>query len=85
MLGRDFIEKPPAHRPHAHCYRNLYCMSESSFTSSMPFQLIGRNSNATNIIIDNILEALASLPEEDSASVEVLMLENITDVAVRHL
>ncbi|KAK6446756.1 hypothetical protein FP744_10003006 [Trichoderma asperellum] len=47
----------------------------------MPFQLIGRNSNATNIIIDNILEALASLPEEDSASVEVLMLENITDVA----
>ncbi|GFP56365.1 hypothetical protein TASIC1_0006053500 [Trichoderma asperellum] len=61
------------------------CRDVDRLRLSLPFQLVGRNCNAATLILANTFKALASRPEEDSASMQVLVLENVTDVAVCHL
>ncbi|KAJ4864254.1 hypothetical protein V8C43DRAFT_276943 [Trichoderma afarasin] len=61
------------------------CREVERLRLSLPFQLVGRHCNAATIILANTFKALASRPEEDSASMKVLVLENVTDIAVCHL
>ncbi|UKZ73210.1 hypothetical protein TrVFT333_000852 [Trichoderma virens FT-333] len=61
------------------------CRSVERLRLSLPFQLVGRYCNAATIILANTFKALASRPEEDSASMKVLVLENVTDIAICHL
>ncbi|KAG8421578.1 hypothetical protein J3458_003447 [Metarhizium acridum] len=63
----------------------FYCRGVDSLRLNLPFQLVGRHCNVATMILANTLKALASRPEEDSANLRVLVLENVTDVAICHL
>ncbi|TWU77981.1 hypothetical protein ED733_005973 [Metarhizium rileyi] len=63
----------------------FYCRGVDSLRLNLPFQLVGRHCNAATMILANTLKALASRPEEDSANLKTLVLENVTDVAICHL
>lgn len=49
---------------------------------NLPFQLVGRHCNAATMILANTFKAFANRPEEDSAPLKVLVLENLPDIAV---
>ncbi|KAH8174043.1 hypothetical protein LIA77_05462 [Sarocladium implicatum] len=61
------------------------CRGIERIRLSLPFQLIGRHCNTSTMILANTFKAFASRPEEDSAQVKVLVLENVTDIAICHL
>lgn len=63
----------------------FYCRDVDSLRLNLPFQLVGRHCNAATMILANTLKAFASRPEEDSANLKTLVLENVTDVAICHL
>ncbi|KAG5985217.1 hypothetical protein E4U55_000040 [Claviceps digitariae] len=61
------------------------CREVHSLRLNLPFQLVGRHCNAATMILANTLKAFASRPEEDSASLKALVLENVTDVTISSL
>lgn len=61
------------------------CRHVHSLRLNLPFQLVGRHCNAATMILANTLKAFASRPEEDSASLKALVLENVTDVTISSL
>ncbi|KAG6020169.1 hypothetical protein E4U41_002934 [Claviceps citrina] len=61
------------------------CRQVRALRLNLPFQLVGSHCNAATMILANTLKALASRPEEDSASLETLVLENVTDVTISAL
>ena len=61
------------------------CRGVELLRLSLPFQLIGRHCNTSTMILANTFKAFASRPEEDSAQVKILVLENVTDIAICHL
>lgn len=61
------------------------CRDVDSLRLNLPFQLVGRHCNAATMILANTLKAFASRPEEDSAELKTMVLENVTDVAICHL
>ncbi|RDA90508.1 hypothetical protein CP533_0835 [Ophiocordyceps camponoti-saundersi (nom. inval.)] len=61
------------------------CRGVERLRLNLPFQLVGRHVNAATMILANTLKAFANRPEEDSASLKSLVLENVTDVAICHL
>ncbi|PHH73440.1 hypothetical protein CDD80_3821 [Ophiocordyceps camponoti-rufipedis] len=61
------------------------CRGVERLRLNLPFQLVGRHVNAATMILANTLKAFAHRPEEDSAPLKSLVLENVTDVAVCHL
>lgn len=61
------------------------CRDVDRLRLNLPFQLVGRHCNAATMILANTFKAFANRPEEDSAKLKVLVLENVTDVAVCHL
>lgn len=61
------------------------CRGIDRLRLNLPFQLVGRHCNAATMILANAFKAFASRPEEDSAELKVLMLENLPDIAVCHL
>ncbi|KND90149.1 hypothetical protein TOPH_05132 [Tolypocladium ophioglossoides CBS 100239] len=61
------------------------CRDVDRLRLNLPFQLVGRHVNAATMILANTLKAFANRPEEDSADLKVLVLENVTDVAICHL
>ncbi|UNI15036.1 hypothetical protein JDV02_001608 [Purpureocillium takamizusanense] len=61
------------------------CRDVDRLRLNLPFQLVGRHVNAATMILANTLKAFANRPEEDSADLETLVLENVTDVAICHL
>ncbi|RYC93391.1 hypothetical protein BFJ63_vAg3700 [Fusarium oxysporum f. sp. narcissi] len=72
------------------CYQKVeemlfYCRDVDRLRLNLPFQLVGRHCNAATMILANTLKAFAQRPEEDSAKLNTLVVENVTDVAIRHL
>ncbi|KHN94451.1 uncharacterized protein MAM_07639 [Metarhizium album ARSEF 1941] len=63
----------------------FYCRGVDALRLNLPFQLVGRHCNAATMILANTLKAFACRPEEDSANLRTLVLENVTDVAICHL
>ncbi|KJZ73584.1 hypothetical protein HIM_07140 [Hirsutella minnesotensis 3608] len=61
------------------------CRGVESLRLNLPFQLVGRHVNAATMILANTLKAFANRPEEDSADLKSLVLENVTDIAICHL
>ncbi|KAG5926978.1 hypothetical protein E4U42_002756 [Claviceps africana] len=61
------------------------CREVHSLRLNLPFQLVGRHCNAATMILANTLKAFASRPEEDSAGLKTLVLENVTDVTISSL
>lgn len=61
------------------------CRDVERLRLSLPFQLIGRHCNTSTMILANTFKAFASRPEEDSAQIQTLVLENVTDIAICHL
>ncbi|KAK0392310.1 hypothetical protein NLU13_1806 [Sarocladium strictum] len=61
------------------------CRDVERVRLSLPFQLIGRHCNTSTMILANTFKAFASRPEEDSAPLKALVLENVTDIAICHL
>ncbi|KAJ6445728.1 hypothetical protein O9K51_00491 [Purpureocillium lavendulum] len=61
------------------------CRDVDRLRLNLPFQLVGRHVNAATMILANTLKAFANRPEEDSAPLRTLVLENVTDVAICHL
>ncbi|KAG5927546.1 hypothetical protein E4U53_002851 [Claviceps sorghi] len=61
------------------------CREVHSLRLNLPFQLIGPHCNAGTMILANTLKAFASRPEEDSASLKALVLENVSDVTISSL
>ncbi|KAK2593393.1 hypothetical protein QQS21_008924 [Conoideocrella luteorostrata] len=61
------------------------CRDVDSLRLNLPFQLVGRHCNAATMILANTLKAFAARPEEDSADLKILVLENVTDVAICNL
>jgi hypothetical protein len=63
----------------------FYCRGIDKLRLNLPFQLVGRHCNAATMILANTFKAFACRPEEDSANLKVLILENLPDIAVCHL
>ncbi|KAH6997678.1 hypothetical protein BKA56DRAFT_470682 [Ilyonectria sp. MPI-CAGE-AT-0026] len=61
------------------------CRDIDRLRLNLPFQLVGRHCNAATMILANTLKAFAKRPEEDSAKLNTLVLENVTDIAICHL
>ncbi|KAK7421085.1 hypothetical protein QQX98_002443 [Neonectria punicea] len=61
------------------------CRDIDRLRVNLPFQLVGRHCNAATMILANTLKAFAQRPEEDSAKLNTLVLENVTDIAICHL
>lgn len=61
------------------------CRDIDQLRLNLPFQLVGRHCNAATMILANTLKAFAARPEEDSAPLKTLVLENVTDIAICHL
>lgn len=61
------------------------CRDAERLRLNLPYQLVGRHCNAAIMILANTFKALAQRPEEDSAPLRVLVLENLPDIAVCHL
>lgn len=61
------------------------CRGIDKLRLNLPFQLVGRHCNAATMILANAFKAFACRPEEDSADLKVLVLENLPDIAVCHL
>lgn len=61
------------------------CREVDRLRLNLPFQLVGRHCNAATMILANTFKAFATRPEEDSAKLKTLVLENVTDIAVCHL
>ncbi|KAM4059546.1 hypothetical protein HRG_011602 [Hirsutella rhossiliensis] len=61
------------------------CRGVERLRLNLPFQLVGRHVNAATMILANTLKAFANRPDEDSADLEALVLENVTDIAICHL
>ncbi|KAG6002103.1 hypothetical protein E4U21_003455 [Claviceps maximensis] len=61
------------------------CREVHSLRLNLPYQLVGRHCNAATMILANTFKAFASRPEEDSASLKALVLENVTDVTISSL
>lgn len=61
------------------------CREVDSLRLNLPFQLVGRHCNAATMILANTLKAFAARPEEDSAHLKTLVLENVTDVTIYSL
>lgn len=58
------------------------CRDIDRLRLNLPFQLVGRHCKAATMILANTLKAFARRPEEDSAKLKALVLENVTDIAV---
>ncbi|KAG6029778.1 hypothetical protein E4U19_005823 [Claviceps sp. Clav32 group G5] len=58
------------------------CRQIDRLRLNLPFQLVGRHCNAATMILANTLKALASRPEEDSACLKTLVLENVADMTI---
>lgn len=63
----------------------FYCQSIDRLRLNLPFQLVGAHCNAATMILANTLKAFASRSEEDAAQLKILVLENVTDIAICHL
>lgn len=63
----------------------FYCVEVDRLRLNLPFQLVGHHCNAATMILANTLKAFATRPEEDSAKLRTLVLENITDIAIGSL
>ncbi|RSL59784.1 hypothetical protein CEP54_007106 [Fusarium duplospermum] len=63
----------------------FYCRDVDRLRLNLPFQLVGRHCNAATMILANTLKAFAQRCEEDSAKLNTLVIENVTDVAICHL
>ncbi|KAF4510637.1 hypothetical protein G6O67_002512 [Ophiocordyceps sinensis] len=61
------------------------CRGVERLRLNLPFQLVGRHVTAATMILANTLKAFANRPEEDSADLEALVIENVTDIAICHL
>lgn len=61
------------------------CRGVERLRLNLPFQLVGRHVNAATMILANTLKAFAKRPPDDSADLELLVLENVTDIAICHL
>ncbi|ODA81940.1 hypothetical protein RJ55_00445 [Drechmeria coniospora] len=61
------------------------CRRVDRLRLNLPFQLVGHHVNAATMILANTLKAFAGRPEEDSAELKALVLENVTDIAICHL
>ena len=61
------------------------CRGIDKLRLNLPFQLVGRHCNAATMILANTFKAFARRPEEDSAELKILVLENLPDIAVCHL
>lgn len=61
------------------------CRGIERLRLNLPFQLVGRHCNAATMILANTLKAFAMRPEDDSTPLKMLVLENVTDIAVYHL
>lgn len=61
------------------------CREIDRLRLNLPFQLVGRHCNAATMILANTFKAFANRPEEDSAELKILVLENLPDIAVCHL
>lgn len=61
------------------------CRGIERLRLNLPIQLVGRFCNVSTRVLANTLKALAYRPEEDSASLEVLVVENVTDVGICNL
>jgi hypothetical protein len=61
------------------------CRDISRLRINLPFQLVGRHCNAATMILANTFEAFSRRPEEGSAKLNTLVLENVTDIAICHL
>ena len=61
------------------------CPQVSKVRLNLPFQLVGRHCNSATIILANTFKALAARFDEDSAPLRTLVIENVTDTAIRHL
>ncbi|KAF4122524.1 hypothetical protein GMORB2_7516 [Geosmithia morbida] len=61
------------------------CRDVERLRLNLPFQLVGRHCTAAILILANTFKAFANRPEEDSAPLKVLVLENLPDIAVCHL
>ncbi|KAG5934145.1 hypothetical protein E4U60_004044 [Claviceps pazoutovae] len=58
------------------------CRQIDRLRLNLPFQLVGRHCNAATMILANTLKALACRPEEDSACLKTLVLENVADMTI---
>ena len=58
------------------------CREVNRLRLNLPFQLIGRHCNAATMILANTFKAFANRPEEDSAPLKVMVLENLSDISV---
>ncbi|KFA64177.1 hypothetical protein S40285_00892 [Stachybotrys chlorohalonatus IBT 40285] len=63
----------------------FYCRDVERLRLNLPFQLVGRHCNAATMILAITFKALANRPEEDSAYLRTLVLENVTDIAICQL
>ncbi|KAF4978022.1 hypothetical protein FZEAL_5529 [Fusarium zealandicum] len=63
----------------------FYCRDVERLRLNLPFQLVGRHCNAATMILANTLKAFAQRPEEDSAKLNTLVIENVTDIAICQL
>lgn len=61
------------------------CRHVDRLRLNLPFQLVGRHCNAATMILANTLKVFAQRPEEDSAQLKALVIENVTDIAICHL
>ena len=63
----------------------LRCPNVEGLRLNLPFQLMGKNSIVGKFILANSLKAFATRPEEESAPLKKLVIENITDSAIYDL
>ncbi|KAH6898918.1 hypothetical protein B0T10DRAFT_123471 [Thelonectria olida] len=61
------------------------CRGIESLRLNLPIQLVGRHCNVSTRVLANTLKAFATRPEEDSADLETLVVENMTDIGICHL
>lgn len=59
------------------------CRDVEGLRLNLPFQLIGPHCNVATRVLANTIKAFANRPEEDSAPLKTLVLENVTDIAMR--
>ncbi|KAI5466707.1 hypothetical protein BGZ63DRAFT_497783 [Mariannaea sp. PMI_226] len=61
------------------------CRDIDRLRLNLPIQLVGRHCNVSTRVLANTLKAFALRPEEDSAHLKALVVENITDIGICHL
>ncbi|KAI9172089.1 hypothetical protein HJFPF1_01582 [Paramyrothecium foliicola] len=61
------------------------CCDIERLRLNLPFQLVGSHCNAATRILAITLKAFANRPDEESAELNTMVLENVTDIAICRL